>query len=153
MDAADQKVLDDIMRVGWSDIGVFPTKEETGLPFNYTVGLTLLEHPELIIMGMENAQAHGVLRAACQRIKVGAQFKANTYSDQVLQGLRVAFLEVKDMYDEAFPMNMVGHLGMPNPTALQIIWPDREDRFPWHEDFDEEFRDRQFLLGPWLGDL
>src|SRR4029077_13067396 len=112
----------------------------------------LMHHPELIIMGMENAQAHGVLRAACQRIKVGAQFEASTYSNQVLDGHRVAFVEVKDMYDEAFPMNMVGHLGMPNPTALQVIWPDRNDRFPWHEDFESEYKDRQFLLGPWLGE-
>jgi len=153
-DAADRKVLADIERTGWSDIGVFPTKENQGNPFNYTVGLTKINHAELITMGMVNDQAHHLLRSVVYLIQHGWTFKPNVYSGDVLEGsFDVAFVEVLDMYSKDYPMNMVSHLEMPDPTALQVIWPDRNNRFPWHPNFQEEFKDRQVLLGPWMGDL
>jgi hypothetical protein len=154
MDAVDRKVLGDIERHGWAAISVFATEEELGQPgteaFTYTVGL-LAEHnhPDLIVMGMMHEQAHSVLYSAYQAILRGVRFTPDTYSTEVLAGLRVAFLEVLDPLG-AYPMSMVNHL-FGQVIGYQLVWPDAADRFPWDSDFAEEYRDRQPLLGIWGG--
>ena len=149
-DAFDQKVLDDIARVGWSDMAIFPVKEDGTAFFNYTVGLVEMSHPDLIIMGMGNQQMHGVLSSAVQTIEEGTMFRANTFSDQVLVDYDVAFVEVDDPTGEPYPMSMTRRL-YGTVQALQIVWPDMNGRFPWHSDFDPRYKEHQTLLGTWKG--
>ena len=151
IEAFELKVLGDIEREGWSCMAVFPTEEEPGENFNYTVGLsTSYRHPELILVGMNLDQGHGVLASAVAAIKREAVFAPDTYSTAVLKGYRVAFLEVDDPFGGEMPMSMthrlVGHV-----ACLQLVWPDVRDRFPWHDDFDSEYAGRQILLGEWRG--
>lgn len=150
LDELDHKMLEHILDYGWSDISVFPTKESPGLPFNYTVGLTLSGHPELIIMGMDNQQMHGVLSSACQAIMNGTVFESGSYvaTNVVLQQHRVAFVAVTDVRNDEFPLTMAERM-YHEFSALQLVWPDSDGRFPWDEDFAEMYRDRQVLLGPW----
>lgn len=147
----DQKVLDDIAEYGWSDMHIFPTKEGDGLPFNYTVGFTVREHPEILIMGLDSKTMHGILATVYEQVKSGTKFEPDRYYNFVLTTHRVAFVEISDPLDNRYPMTLTEHL-MGEFTALQLIWPDAFDRFPWHEDFDPEFRDHQVLLGPWRGE-
>jgi len=153
LDKVDRKVLDDIERTGWAAISVFPTEDDLGPGneyFTYTVGMTKHDHPDMIVMGMVQQQAHGVLNAAYQAVQRGTRFYPDTYSTEVLRGLRVAVLEVLEPLGD-YPLSMCNHL-FGQVEALQIVWPDASDRFPWHEDFEEEYRDRQPLLGIWSGD-
>jgi hypothetical protein len=152
-DRVDRKVLDDVARVGWSDICVFPTENDPpeARPFNYTVGLVEFNHPDLILIGMENRQGHGVLHAAVEAIRGGTRFEPDTYSHEVLQGLRVAFLEVLDPLGDDYPMSMTNRL-YGEVNALQLVWPDTHDRFPWDPRFEKQFEGRQSLLGPWRGE-
>lgn len=144
----DQKVRDDIAKHGWSDTAVFPVEGDPGVYFNYTVGLIEQDHPDLIVVGMPPEVGHRVLWAAYHAIEEGYRYKAGTYATNVLEGLRVAVLEVSDPLDNQCPMTMCHHL-YGEVHGLQIVWPDADDRFPWHEDFDESFRERQPLLGKW----
>jgi hypothetical protein len=150
-DRFDQKVRDDIAKMGWSDIGVFPVREDGTLPFNYTVGMVEYSHPDLIIMGMDNASQHLIIASAVKAIEDGLIFRANTYSQFVLEGnYRVAFIEVDDIMTEHYPMTTTRRF-YGDVEALQIVWPDSADRFPWHSDFDRDYIDRQELLGTWKG--
>lgn len=146
----EQKVRDDIARVGWSDIGVFPAEDGTTRPFNYTVGLAELNHPDLIVIGMANEQSHLVLSAAVQVIQRGTRLEADTLSDEVLQGFNVAFLDVLDPLGNDYPMSMTHQL-YGEVKALQLVWPDKFGRFPWHAKFDPVYREWQALLGIWGG--
>jgi hypothetical protein len=150
MDRVDRKVMEDILREGWSDIAVFPTRDDpTGtLPFNYTIGLAELNHPDLIVMGLDNRQMHMVLVGVVDSIKEGQVFHPNTYYGQVLVGLRVAFVQVDDPLHHDYPMNMVERF-YGEVHALQLVWPDTQDRFPWHPDFDLKFVGQQTVLGTW----
>jgi hypothetical protein len=145
----DLIVMEDIVEHGWSDIGVFPTKETPGLPFNYSVGLTEVPHPELLVIGLGNEQMHGVLANCYRLIQEGIRFQAGTYSDKVLEGLQVAFVRVLDLRNEDFMMSMATRLYGERVSGLQVVWPDAQGRFPWQRGFDPEFRDRQPLAGPW----
>lgn len=151
MAALDKKVLDDIARVGWSDMGIFPAKGQSGLPFNYTVGFKERDHPEVLIMGLDMQTMHGILGVVYNQIKSGTRFIPDTYYNFVLNGHRVAFLEIKEPLDTGYPMTMCRHLEG-EFKALQLVWPDAKDQFPWHEDFEKKLLDRQVLLGPWRGD-
>ena len=151
-DKVDLKVLEDVATAGWSDMAIFPTKDEPGIPFNYTVGLCEMDHPELLTMGLNHEQAHGLLGSAVDLVKSGTRFAPNTYSDEVLQkGMHVAYVEVLDVHGE-FPLGMATRL-FGDISALQVVWPDRNDRFPWHEDFDPKMESYQVLTGPWMGPM
>jgi hypothetical protein len=153
MDALDRKVLGDVEKHGWSDMSIFPTQDSPGRSFNYTVGFSrYLDQPELLIMGLDHQQMHGILGAAYERMKAGDRFRAGEYFDGVLVDHRVAFVEIPDPMDNGYPMSMTHRL-MNEFTALQLVWPDMNDRFPWHVGFDQEYLDLQELLGPWTGDL
>lgn len=151
-DQVDLKVLGDVQREGWSDIGVFPTKDDSGLPFNYTVGLQEMSHPDLIIVGMHNAMGHAVLVSAVFHIKREMVFEENTYSKLILKDYRAAFVKVDDPLTDDYPMSMTTRF-YDNVQALQVVWPDAGDQFPWHEGFSPDYKDAQPLLGTWEGPM
>lgn len=151
-DQLDWKVLEDIERHGWSDMSIFPVKEDGTVPFNYSVGFTVRDHPEVIILGLDHVQMHGILGAVYGQIKSGVKFIPDTYYNFVLNGHRVAFIEVTSVTEDTqYPMSMATHLMGKDIKGLQLVWPDEMDRFPWDEDFDPKLLDRQPLLGPWRG--
>jgi len=157
LDHVDRKVLDDIARCGWAAISVFATEDDRGdefglgqEAFTYTVGMSEHNLPDMIVLGMQQQQAHGVLNAAYEAIQRGVRLEPDTYAAEVLKGLRVGVLEVLEPLG-AYPLSMCQHL-FGQVEALQIVWPDARDRFPWHDDFDPEYRDRQPLLGVWSGE-
>ena len=151
MRALDLKIIGDIAKHGWSDMSIFPTKGHEGLPFNYTIGFKEREHPEVLMMGLPAETMHGVLGVVYQQVKSGTRFNPDTYYNFILNKHRVAFLEITDPMNNGYPMSMTKHLEG-DFTAIQLVWPDEMDRFPWHSDFDRRLLDRQALLGPWRGD-
>lgn len=149
-DQVDQDVIDTIKEYGWIDIAVFPTMESQGPPFNYTVGLTAMDHPELVVMGLNNQQGHGILCAAVKLIEGGTTFQADHYAERVLTRMPVAFAEVTDTHHPQFPLSMANRMyGIVH--ALQLIWPDAKGKFPWQKGFDERHRADQVPLGKWGG--
>jgi hypothetical protein len=152
LDDVDRKVLGDVEKHGWSCISVFPTKEDGTVPFNYTVGLVEHGHPDLIVMGLSNEQLYGILNAAVTQIQDGATFRADSYVDRVLKYYSVGCVEVLDTHHPVYPMSMATRL-YGHVQGLQLVWPDRRGRFPWHRDFSTPYKDRQVLLGPWKGSV
>lgn len=150
LDHVDRKVMGDIEKHGWSDISVFPTEDMPGLPFNYTVGLVDMSHPDLLVMGMHHEQMHGIFCSAVEQIEKGTRFNPDEYYSGVLVDYRVAFVDIDEPFDNAYPMSMCRRL-YGHVQAQQLVWPDRNDRFPWHNDFEDDLKDYQELLGTWKG--
>lgn len=146
------KMTADIEKYGWTDISVFPTEDDPGISFSYSVGMLTHDHPDMIVVGMSSQVAHGVLWSAYEAIQAGTRLFPDTYCDQVLEGLPVAIVEVSDPLGDLAPMTMCNNL-YGEVEGVQIVWPDANSRFPWHEDFDERFRAQQPLLGAWKGEL
>lgn len=151
MDAVDLKVMADIGTHGWSDMMIFPTEESPGEPFNYTVGFAEYEHPDMIIIGLHGEQAHGVLSAAFEQIQKGTRYGPDEYYDDILVGFPVGFVEVLDPMGDEYMMSMTNRI-YGEVKALQLCWPDEHGKFPWNqEEFTEEYREHQPLLGVWRG--
>ncbi|HWE82785.1 MAG TPA: DUF4262 domain-containing protein [Gaiellaceae bacterium] len=149
------KIGDDVARVGWSSIGVFPTVDDDQTQqFMYSIGLpTTLDHPELIVYGLPYRQAHAVLFSAIEEIRRGAKLEPGTKTPNVLEGYDVLIRETDPLtapHTFAVVWSAVAAAGPaiqgaaePEPRIVdavppivQVVWPDNEGRFPGDPDCD-----------------
>lgn len=136
-----------IDRVGWHATGVFPTEDDHGAPFVYTVGLMEQGHPELVVIGLDPRTGHSMLNAViCETfgrpsvrdgepmIHSASHFVLGRMGG-VIEGLDVWLLEC------TAPATWTEYLTMARRRAeaksvearraLQIVFPDAGGRFPW----------------------
>lgn len=124
--------------VGWSSVGVFPTEDsppEKRYQFTYTVGRSMQGMPELIVTGIEVNSAHAVIASLLDLWDVVAPQPGVVFEPHGPDGGKVVFAPVPD---EAFDEHLTfarWHQGSePHDfTALQVLWTDDEDRWPWDE--------------------
>lgn len=115
--------------------------------FAYTIGLyQRFQHPEIICFGLSLEVMASLLNDACSQIKTGVAFTTDTLYDGFLEGYPVQFLPVDAAYYPYYPA--VGcyfyeHASFP---VLQLLWPDKQSRFPWEPDFNPDWRRKQPLL-------
>jgi hypothetical protein len=116
--------------------------------FVYSIGLyQKFGHPELICFGLKNDIAASLLNHACDLIKKGGSFIPGKLYPGFLQDYSVRFLQM----DLAHYPDYVGYAGWFygmtfNFPVLQLVWPDKQHRFPWENDFYEDWKFRQPLL-------
>lgn len=113
---------------GWAVIGVFPTRDDDGIPFSYTVGLTDKGLPELAIYGLGPGNSARILNAAGRRMVRRGELRGGDRVGGVLAF--DAQLAVIDMADTA-DLSAVRHLYGVVLAARQIVWPDAQGRMPW----------------------
>lgn len=104
--------------------------------FAYTVGLTNLNHPELVMVGLPPALAHQLLNDAGAMLLDGvAEYKDGDRIDHLIRDLPVV---VQDLQypDELFGM-CCRILGKGNFRMHQVFMPDPNGKFPWDEDCDQ----------------
>ena len=106
-----------------------PTPLETSW---YTIGLTDHDHPELILYGLPPDLARPALHTlAADVIARRRTCVAGRHADDVLEGHRVQFVEVTEP-DRHLPVAARFYaVSGAALTALQIVWPDRYQRWPW----------------------
>ncbi len=130
-----------IAKHGWAVQHVGPG-EEGEAPFSYTIGLTAVDHPELVMTAMPFEAAQDFLNLAGQQIHEGYRFEPATMDASLTDGARVALITVEDT------SGLVGvEIMYNNVSALQIIWPDSLGNLPWEDGYRNQ-ADTQQLLGP-----
>jgi len=117
-------------------------------PFSYSIGLyERFQHPEIICFGLTAKLSQTILNHVTEVVQKGQRIQlSNTYPNVFFKESRCKFLKVdrrnigdyfgiaQSYYqDEAFP-------------ALQLVWTDRNDKFPWEDGFEEVFEFDQPLL-------
>ncbi|HUQ98480.1 MAG TPA: DUF4262 domain-containing protein [Gemmatimonadaceae bacterium] len=152
MNEHEAQTLTDIDRFGWT---VWRVSNDKGPDFAYSVGMfRSLDHPEILIFGMPLDTMHQLINDIGARVRQGARYSAGEVSSLFLDGYDVMFRAIpKFQYG--------GHLGWAkwlyggeDFPALQMIYPDREGRWPWDSSVDHSFRDNQPVLAdistpPW----
>ena len=144
-DKHEQKAVDDVQRYGLHIVNVL---EEGDFPgFAYTVGVyRTFEHAEILIYGLRKDRAHQILNDLADNLRAGKRYVAGETYDDLLEGLSCTF--------RIIPQTHYGeHLGWAtwfNETidypAVQLIYPDREGRWPWQDGVSEGFRRHQLVL-------
>ena len=145
MNPAEEKVLSDVQDYGWHVVKVL---EEGDSPeFAYSIGLfRSFQHPEIFIYGLPSERAHLIINEAGEHIRSGRRFFAGQTSDELLEGYSVMFRAIP-------PSQYREHLGWASWfydyadfPALQLVYPDRDGRWPWQSGTSEGFRRVQLVL-------
>ncbi|MFC3831331.1 MULTISPECIES: DUF4262 domain-containing protein [Deinococcus] len=133
-DDYDEAVIRNIKQFGWHVVLI---PEEDDLPaFAYTIGLQKsYGHPEVIVFGMSLENMHLMLNNVGILARDGHRQYDKNPSSEVIEGYEVAFRTVDQQhYREYLGTGMWFYQGF-NFATLQMIWPDREGRFPWDDGF------------------
>jgi hypothetical protein len=120
-----------IARYGWAVTAVLPTPTDPGTPFAYTVGLTERAQPELVIAGLDPLIAQALLNDLAQRV---VDDHTHLTHGQRLPDLIAGYDAVLvdgPITEDLYPGSAIGRYGADRVALRQIVWPDRDGRFPW----------------------
>ena len=143
--AAEAQCVADVERYGLHVIKVLGADDEPD--FAYSVGLfRTFDHPEVIILGLRLETMHRLLNDVAGELRTGRRFAAGDVSDGFLDDYDVAFRTVPErQYRPYLGWATWFNDGLQYP-ALQLVYPDRERRWPWEPGVDEGFRRQQPVL-------
>jgi hypothetical protein len=115
--------------------------------FSYSIGLLeSYRHPELICFGLSINLMHTLINDVAALIKQGEKIEPgrnydNIFANSVAQFVQVDAGNVPDYFKLALNYYQLDQI-----PAMQLVWTDRENRFPWDVGFEEEFVYKQPLL-------
>ena len=102
--------------------------------FAYPVGLFGLGHPELLVLGLAQRNAAGVINTLFARVKAGRDLVPGELVTFEGWQHRVVVEEVPNPGEILFAANR--HYDRPAEVSvpvLQLTWDDRSGRFPWDD--------------------
>jgi hypothetical protein len=107
-----------------------------GPGFAYSFGLyEEFGHPEIIIFGLAEETMHRLINDVGKQVRSGVKYSVGDQTSDLLQGYTCAFGMVNPLqYRETCTWTVWFYEGDRFP-ALQLFWPDRQNRFPWEPDF------------------
>lgn len=142
-----QEVLADVAEQGVHVVHV-PRDGGQGPSYSYTVGLwESFQQPEVVVFGMPEDVAQDLLDAVADDASEGRALQAGDRRDDLLVGYPVRFFPV--------PADVVAsHLGLAvwayegaSFAVVQLVWPDKQGRWPWEPDVREGFAAAQPVPG------
>ena len=141
----EQTIIKNVEKYGWH-IAYFESNRYAPT-FAYTIGLyKTFKHPEIISFSLNTDILVWMLNHAGGRIKNDEKIETNKLYDGFLEGYPVQFLEVKrENYSEYFGYGSWFYDWQDFPV-LQLVWPDKESKFPWEEGFTKDWKSLQKLL-------
>ena len=145
-DATEQAIIANVERYGCHIALLDPDNYLPG--FAYSIGLfKTYRHPEIICFGMKRDVMGWCINHARDRIRDGEILTTGRLYSGFLEGYDVAFLLV----DKAYYQDYLGYAGWFNDNAfdfpaLQLVWPDKQHRFPWDDAFNPDWKFKQPLL-------
>jgi hypothetical protein len=130
MSSGDAQVHADIATYGWHVVKVLEDAEGPG--FAFTIGLyRRFEHPELLVFGLPSDTMHRLLNVAGEAVRSGRVYVAGPGYDDVLEAYACTFRPVPLKHYEAYLGYARWYYDGDAFPALQLVWPDREHRYPW----------------------
>jgi len=115
--------------------------------FAYSIGLTkTYNHPEIICFGLPNDLSHEIINDVAEIVKNGEIIESGKNYSKIFKDSRAMFLEIDTRNISDYFGAGLNYYGNEELNALQLVWTDRNDKFPWEENFEEEFLYRQPLL-------
>lgn len=126
----DDRIVADVRRFGWHAVAI----NDADPPFLYSVGWTrTFDHPEAIIFGLEANTAHGILAAMVAKFRQGMRYDAAGKYDNVLDDVPLGVRIVDESQHELYLGYAMGYCReiRRDLEAIQVFWPDKNDRFPF----------------------
>jgi hypothetical protein len=122
---------------------------EDGTPsFIYTVGMTNLGAPELIVFGLSPEMVHGALNQIYMEIslqarpkdekKISDQWSVTMLLEEVERTVATEYTTFTEMYFKGSGKQ---------PTYKQLVWPDEHGKYPHQHGFSKKLRAAQPYIG------
>jgi hypothetical protein len=128
MDSPNEREFADLERMvdthGWAIGHVLGNA--SAAPFSYTVGFTARGWDELLITGLPAVVADVFIRNAMDEQESSGAFQPGDRTNALTESGSVALIRVYDRRGLPAAERMRGDF-----EALQLVWPDSNDNFPW----------------------
>lgn len=140
-----RQLLADVAEAGIHVVHVDESENEPG--WSYTVGMWhSFEQPEVIVIGLDTEVATAVLDAVADDAAEGGSFAAGTRHDDLLHGYPVTMRSVPAAQrDRRLGEAAWAYEGADFP-CVQLVYPDKQGRWPWQPDVRDGFRRIQPVL-------
>ncbi|MBV9068370.1 MAG: DUF4262 domain-containing protein [Acidobacteria bacterium] len=103
-------------------------------------------HPEIVVVGLFGDRAHAFINNIVDDIKDGAKFEAGCRYDHLIDGYEVAFIAVEPTFYGDYFGRDIDFYGSRSCPMIQMLWPDRNQSFPWQPECEPEIRKLQPVL-------
>jgi Domain of unknown function (DUF4262) len=118
--------------------------DASGPGFAYSLGLYKeFGHPEIIIFGLGEETMHRLVNDVGEQVRSGVTYSAGHQTSDLLKGYPCAFGAVNPLQYRETCTWTVWFYESDRFPALQLFWPDKQNRFPWGPDFDQQLQGRQ----------
>lgn len=149
LEPSDRRSLEKIRDFGW--IVVLVPEDEEGPNFAFSVGLYhTFNHPELLITGQKIETMHGIINHVGEQIREGEVFLPNRVYSELLEGYNTAVLTIEKTFFRDYLGAAMWFYERKEFPALQLVWPSRNQLFPWSEGVASDFAGAQPLLGEFI---
>jgi len=136
-DANLLSTLGNIERYGWEAMLI--SSSEQASSFAYTVGLhDVFGFPEIIVVGLKTNTAHHALGYAVKAMRAGVDLTVGRHRE-IVGEVEVEFRPVSSRWYKHVMCRADWYYNRAEIPALQLIYPDMENRFQWEEGFTEYF--------------
>jgi hypothetical protein len=118
-------------------MGVYPNEEDDEPEFTYSIGLWYnFQHPEILCLGLPNRVSGGLINEYAQEIADGNAPPLDTPLDGVLaDGYQLQFKLCSNKAKTEYTCWASWFNGGLHYPVIQMIWQDKEYRWPWEEGF------------------
>lgn len=148
MNRIQQMIEKNIDQYGIALQYVFPTEEDPGPAFLYTIGMTNIGAPELIVFGLDPHMMMPIFNQIFDEIRKGFRPK----KAEVIADLMSVPLLLHPVSREAISefgvqcLEYYKHKGI-SPKFCQVLWPDTDGKYPHEKGFQEHMRQHQPYIG------
>lgn len=152
-DEHERKFVANIREHGWSGTSV--PAEDGYLGFSYTTGFwKTLEFPELIVFSLRSDVAHQIFWSVFRALEDGRELPVCEPIEDILEGKNVVLAPVDRQHYREFLGWLRWFYGGDEFPCVQLVWPDRNNLFPWQPGCETSVvRDQQDLTGSGWGGL
>jgi Domain of unknown function (DUF4262) len=143
-----REALDQIETNGVTVLHVL--EDGDSLSWTYSTGLyDTYGQPEIIVSGFPSGLGGYVIHEAASRMEKGEVLKEDVRIAGMISNVDTIFLPIESRWKERLMLRACKFYGNSDFPAMQCICPDFQNVFPWEQNFDERWRNRQvqFFLG------
>ncbi|MBN9146517.1 MULTISPECIES: DUF4262 domain-containing protein [unclassified Novosphingobium] len=143
LDDDERQFLNVIKDHGWFHTRVFDNKDEHP-DFSYTTGFSVNHgYPEIILFSLAKDVSHSILWDVWRDIESGKRHEVGKKIQGIFGNADAVLLPVsKSVYKEYLGWNRWFYRS-DTFDCLQLVWPDRDGKFPWEASFNDKFANSQ----------
>lgn len=148
MSYAQEMIRDRLKKHGLAIQFTFPTEEGQGPRFAYTIGMTDIGHPELLVIGLPDELAGLVFNQVHNELRTGQRTGRELMIEKILS-VPLLVHATDPGKSCAYTIQGDEHYRIRGlrPVYSQLIWPDPAGIYPHQEGFDEDMKQIQPYLG------